>query len=345
MSLLDLARHHAATLTSLGLQATPDGLSLHAARAVDYKGIKTEVDDDATLDVEGEPERAPELAAAGAAETWLKGLRDVLARRLEASLAKAETAIRLLADTVLRPEELRWLGGEEAVRRRYLSFPSQSLTAAEATASATRRQKDAVATAGKARLDAVTQRLRQRRTASLRGRALHRRYDETFLFLGGDLPLELNLEKSLANAELDRLVDAPDEGLDQAVDQVLAKAREALRAKVKDQVDELARKVKGLPHIELLSDHEIIETVTPYYGGLSQSLKKRRARTALVAVEERAREAKYQDDVAKLQEQKDAYADVASYYPLARGLKRKLVLFVGPTNSDKTWRALNALTL
>lgn len=35
-----------------------------------------------------------------------------------------------------------------------------------------------------------------------------------------------------------------------------------------------------------------------------------------------------------------AYRD---YFPVARGLRRELVLFAGPTNSGKTWQALNAL--
>jgi ATP-dependent RNA helicase SUPV3L1/SUV3 len=35
-----------------------------------------------------------------------------------------------------------------------------------------------------------------------------------------------------------------------------------------------------------------------------------------------------------------AYRD---YFPRARGLKRELVLYAGPTNSGKTWRALNEL--
>ncbi len=35
-----------------------------------------------------------------------------------------------------------------------------------------------------------------------------------------------------------------------------------------------------------------------------------------------------------------AYRD---YFPVARGMRRELVLFAGPTNSGKTWQALNAL--
>jgi ATP-dependent RNA helicase SUPV3L1/SUV3 len=137
--------------------------------------------------------------------------------------------------------------------------------------------------------------------------------------------------------------DKPEGSFAAAIDTMLAGARKALIARVGDQLAELIRRIRDLPHIELLTDGDVALTVAPYYGGLNRALKKRRAKSALVAVEERAREAKYVDDVNKLNEQRSAFADVASYYPIARSLQRKLVLYVGPTNSGKTWRSLNDL--
>src|SRR5690349_1315828 len=98
MSLLTLARRHAATLTSLGLHATDEALSLHAARAIDYRGVRTEIDDDAELTLEDDAATRPELADPGAVEAWLAGLRDLLAGRLQDTLGDAEAAVKALVD-------------------------------------------------------------------------------------------------------------------------------------------------------------------------------------------------------------------------------------------------------
>jgi len=139
------------------------------------------------------------------------------------------------------------------------------------------------------------------------------------------------------------MFEIPDEALAPAIDQLLAGSRKALASRVEEQLGQLSQRIAQLPHIELLSDQEIADTVAPYYGGVDKALKKRRAKSALVAVEERAREAKYRDDVVKFNTKRAEFADVASYYPLARTMKRQLVLYVGPTNSGKTWRSLNDL--
>lgn len=258
------------------------------------------------------------------------------------TLNQAEGALRALVDFVLRPAELRWLGDETEARLHYLQFPPE-ITAAEMTAQARRRYKDAQAAASKVRLQVLEKKVQKHSRAKLRGKTLYTRCRESVPLLSAVLELELNLERNLDHRELDRLIDEPDATFAAALDEVMSGSRSALVARVKDQLKDLTRRIRTLPHIELLTDDDVASTVAPYYGGLNRALKKRRARSALVAVEERAREAKYQDDLVKLNERRAAFADVASYYPLARSIKRQLVLYVGPTNSGKTWRALNDL--
>ena len=336
-----LARH-ADLLQNLGLHGNLDSFSRLEAKTIDYRGIRTEVDADDETRITTEEFLRPALLDPEAARVWLTGIRDELSARLRESLAEAERAIVALADALLRPEELGWLGGEDLVRQRYLSFPA-SLAVDEAVTSATRRLKAASSIAAKARLDTATSRVRQHTEARLTGKSLRQRYLIQLPFRQTSMTLELHIEKTLDRTDLERLATEPEASLPAVVDRLLSGPRESLKAKVQAQIDELSRKIRGLPHVELLTDQDLVDVIAPYYGGLNQALKKRRARTALVAVEERAREAKYQDDVFKLNEHRDAYADVASYYPAARGLKRRLVLYVGPTNSGKTWRALNAL--
>jgi ATP-dependent RNA helicase SUPV3L1/SUV3 len=67
-------------------------------------------------------------------------------------------------------------------------------------------------------------------------------------------------------------------------------------------------------------------------------------RRAIQGLSGRMREDKYRLDVQALERHRERYADVGAYYPLARGMARRVVLFVGPTNSGKTYRALNLLT-
>lgn len=67
-------------------------------------------------------------------------------------------------------------------------------------------------------------------------------------------------------------------------------------------------------------------------------------RRAIQRLSGRMREDKFRGDARVLEPYAERYADLGAYYPLARSLKRRVVLFVGPTNSGKTYRALNLLT-
>jgi hypothetical protein len=272
----------------------------------------------------------------------LASLRTVLASQTGQALTQAEASIRSLAELVLRPSELQRLGGEAQVRKDYLNLPA-SVQADSAAHNARRLRKEAVAAIDTARHAALDARLRGLTTARLRGKVLQQTYQESLPLLSTTLRLGVTVDKSLQPAEVDELLDVPDVDLAATLERVLASTHRALLARIEDQLRQLMQRIRKLPHIELLTDTEIAETVEPYYGGLNRALKKHRAKSALVAVEERAREAKYQGDVVKFNEKRAEFADVASYYPLARTIKRQLVLYVGPTNSGKTWRALNDL--
>ncbi|MBQ48753.1 MAG: hypothetical protein CMP10_15255, partial [Zetaproteobacteria bacterium] len=57
-----------------------------------------------------------------------------------------------------------------------------------------------------------------------------------------------------------------------------------------------------------------------------------------------AAEVKYQHEIEELRDRSKEYSDYPASWPIARELKRELVFFAGPTNSGKTYHALNALT-
>lgn len=335
-------KRHRALLERLGLEYGPAGFSFSEIRQVQDRGIETNLRASATVPYLAREISNVELRQTEAAEKWLLLLRRDLQFKVNASLSHAAAALKGLADRALRPDEMKWLGGEEEVRRTYLEFPA-SLSADEAHSTAKTRLKEVLAKTSKPRYQLLTTRMKKLTPAVVKGKSLHRSYIERLNFLSSTLEVELNIQAFLDPQAVDRLSAESDEKFPDAVDALLARSKRQLTSRLEEQFRDLERRIETLPHIDLLSDDEIAATVAPYYGGLNRALKKRRAKSALVAVEERAREAKYQDDVIKLNEQRDAYADVAGYYPLARSLKRQLVLYVGPTNSGKTWRSLNEL--
>lgn len=327
---------------SENLTITGERFEWHHKRSIAYRGVDLTIDAAASLgfgevDVDLEALDSPEAAA-----EFAKTLRETLELKAEAAVVVAETALKQLIDGVLDPGVAAWLEGEERVRKTLLSFAERH-TAEELTTLAERRLAEALGEAVRNKARTVAKRLAKLPDARLRAKTLHNRYRELLQFLSGTLAVDLVVEKVLNREELDQLAASSDDVLAKNVDAVLEAARTGLLSRTHEQVKGLEKKIATLPHVELLRDEEIIRTVAPYYTGLDRALKKRRARHALVAVEEKAREAKYQDDVGRLEEHKADYADVAKYYPLARALNRKLVLYVGPTNSGKTWRALNAL--
>lgn len=236
-----------------------------------------------------------------------------------------------------------WLGiPKDEVQARFLTFPAK-MDAEEANRVLRQRGKDLAQEANLAKKRALEAKIKPLTQFKLHGKVVSARRPVSLPFLTANLELELNLDLFLEPRDIDQLVTLGNPELSLALERLLEKSKRGLLAKLDEQLKDLARRIRKLPHIDLLNDGEIATTIAPYYGGINRDLKKRRAKSALVAVEERAREAKYLGDVVKLNERRAAYADVASYYPLARSMQRQLVLYVGPTNSGKTWRALNDL--
>jgi hypothetical protein len=324
------------------IQKTSDGYSLTAKRPFLYRDIKVEFTAQDFIGL-----KSPDLPLRQANGPDPKQpdevkIDELLRRRTSAGLSQAERALTSLVDTALQPRELRWLGGEEKIRDKFLKFPDD-MSVREALSHFRNRHNEIASALTKSQLEHLRGLCAKQPNAALKNKTINRKYPHRLPFLTVELELEVNIEKSLESREIERLIGESDEGFSQALDEILEATRKALIGRIQDQLHDLARRIKTLPHIELLSDEAIASTVSPYYGALNRALKKRRARSALVAVEELAREAKYQDDVIRLNEHREDYADVAGYYPIARGLRRELILYVGPTNSGKTWRALNEL--
>lgn len=334
-------KRHLKSLRSLGLTPIAEGFLWQETKKYSDRDIEIELQAEEMETYDLSILGNPDLKHRDAANGLLTVIRDNLARDTTAEISKAEAALKKLADVALTTTTFRWIP-EAEVRRVYLNFPKQ-MTAAEADRLASKSHNTLRARLAKAQFEFVSSRVKNLTSAKMHGKELSFRYPEHPGFLTVGLALDLNVQVTLNDKELTRLVDTPEDKFSDVIDGVLERARKALAGKVQLQVRELERRINSLPHIELLTDDEIAATVAPYYGGLSRDLKRRRAKNALVAVEERAREAKYQGDVIKLNDKRDLYADVAGYYPAARSLKRQLVLYVGPTNSGKTWRSLNDL--
>jgi ATP-dependent RNA helicase SUPV3L1/SUV3 len=333
-------KRHAAHIGRLGMVPTAKGFSKTGTRQVTDRGVSTALQTEALV-----PYRVAELTAlksSEAARAALKKIGEDLSFQAAFALTQAEGAIKTLVDFVLRDSESQWLGGEAAVRSSYLSMPA-SIAAGRALTSARKLYAEAAGVVAAARIKALDERLRRLTQGRLDGKRVVRTFTETLPFRSIQLELKVQIDKTLTQAEAEGLLAIPEASLSESLDGMLQAARKGLLARVADQLKSLSRQISSLPHVDLLTDEQIAETVAPYYGGLDKALKKRRAKSALVAVEERAREAKYQDDVVKFNAKRSEFADVSRYYPLARSMKRELVLYVGPTNSGKTWRSLNDL--
>ncbi|RYE88447.1 MAG: hypothetical protein EOO75_13265, partial [Myxococcales bacterium] len=154
------------------------------------------------------------------------------------------------------------------------------------------------------------------------------------------LTLAVDEVRPIAPNELEDLAWAgDDDGLRQAIVALLAADDAALRRELH----------KALRYADLLFGQDTLgveretiarslEQVAARHGDLDDY------KLGLGQLAARARTEKFRSDVVSLEEHRSHYADVGGYYPVARSLKRRIELFVGPTNSGKTFRALNALT-
>lgn len=334
-------RRHSKAIKELGLSVGPLGFHYEEARTFskDTFSCVLQAKSEYTYDLLAF--KCSDLKKREVANALLSTVKDQLAADNAKDLKYAEDALKKLTDFAFDPKNERWIT-EDAVCRKQLKF-SRELPAHDAERKARSSLKHLRERLNKIQFDQVRARIKSLPQVKLQGRDLVARYSEGLQFLQPGLQVDLNVQASLNDKDLQHLTEKQEDLALEAVLTHLDRARKKLAEKVQQQLRELERRIKSLPHIELLSDDDIVETVAPYYGGVSRDLKVRRAKNALVAVEERAREAKYHKDVRKLEEKRGLYADVAGYYPVARSLKRQLVLYVGPTNSGKTWRSLNDL--
>jgi hypothetical protein len=192
-------------------------------------------------------------------------------------------------------------------------------------------------------LDAVASKIGSHPEYQIKKKSLRQKFTVDIPVGSSVMSLKNEVITQLSNQDLKRMVDLTPDQLVDVFKQECREPVENFKNSIEEQVKKLLKKIRKLPHADLLSDHAIVETIKPYFTRQEEPFRKRHARDALVAVEEKAREAKYRDDVFRLEEHRAEYADVARYYPIARQLQRKLILYVGPTNSGKTWRALNDL--
>lgn len=334
-------RRHKKRLAELGLGAGPSYFFRDEERSFSAGGIQIDLRAHAELDYDVGTLGHPDLLQPEAAGGLLIAVRDQLAADLEKELRYAEEAFKKLTDVASDPRTRRWIA-EDVIREKYLNFPPE-MPAHAAERAAKNNLRSLREHLGKVQFDVVRERVRALEGVKINKRELSARFEEDLKFLTPGLKVDLHVQVNTNDREIQRLAEKEEAQTGDAVRELLSKARRTLADKVQTQLSDLERRIRALPHIELLTEEDIASTVAPYYGGLSRDLKIRRAKNALVAVEERAREAKYHEDVSKLVEKRDLYADVAGYYPVARSLKRELILYVGPTNSGKTWRSLNDL--
>lgn len=192
-------------------------------------------------------------------------------------------------------------------------------------------------------VDELTAKLAGHQDFQIKKRSLRQKFTIEIPVGSAVMSLKNEVISQLSSQDLERFIILNPQELTQALQNEFRAPVETMKASINEQVQKLLKKIRKLPHADLLPDQVIADTLKPYFTRQEDPFRKRHARDALVAVEEKAREAKYRDDVFRLEEHRAEYADVARYYPIARQLQRKLVLYVGPTNSGKTWRALNDL--
>jgi hypothetical protein len=127
----------------------------------------------------------------------------------------------------------------------------------------------------------------------------------------------------------------------------VALAREALKAELESARREARRAVKEIEGIVQDRVHRPLYNARSLKRSVTRSLKEgadledalERIRYDIAPLD---REAKERERVRAMVEEHGLIA-YREYFPRARALRRELVLYAGPTNSGKTWRALNDL--
>lgn len=157
--------------------------------------------------------------------------------------------------------------------------------------------------------------------------------------LGSPLPVEIHQVRPLSPSEVDGLAWAGDsDGVRAALVKIVAPEEAAILKELHRAVRYADLLFQQESHVDREAIAMALAQVASQQGDLDDH------KIALGKLAARMRADKFRSDVSSLEAHRSLYADVGGYYPVARAMKRSIELFLGPTNSGKTYRALNALT-
>lgn len=198
----------------------------------------------------------------------------------------------------------------------------------------------AIVQAGGARYDAIAAAAPDILIDDLRGTLRFRKNDEQQVEIGGTrmvVPVVARivggaLERSLLTRDAASFI----EEARAALDAELAVAREATLAAA-GRIDDILQRRVHRPLYNARALQRIVQRAVRDAADLGEALEQ--IEYELAPLDRAAAE---RERVRALVEQRGliAYRD---YFPRARSLQRQLVFYAGPTNSGKTWRALNEL--
>ncbi|MBX6364658.1 MAG: hypothetical protein IRZ00_12390 [Gemmatimonadetes bacterium] len=273
-------------------------------------------------------------------EAGLARASEIVQEARRAALEAARTSLRdaarrLEALAAALPEEERAAALQDAERR--LANPSSSLRKLEKHL---RQRVLRESVAGRAaEIGAIAPRVRVVDTG---GSVRFEAEREVTLEVAGE-PLAIRLVASQFGGELERLfltgdarafVDAVMPVLEAELDRMAA-AAERMARDVEDYVQERTR----WPGYDLAALRRIVREEIERADPLEPDDVLQRIRERTRRLDFEARERAYVREMVH-ERHLVAYKD---FFPKARQLDRELTLFVGPTNSGKTWHALNAL--
>jgi ATP-dependent RNA helicase SUPV3L1/SUV3 len=238
-----------------------------------------------------------------------------------------------LLRTIQGPE--RWSLFDEALAR--MATPGASLRKLEK-----RIRQAAIGAAGSARARAVVELAPEIQIDDLRGTVRFGIAGEEEVTIDGST-LTVPVTGQLTGGVLERSL------LTRSAAEFVGEARPALNAQLEiarretrdaaGRIDRIVRERVSRPLYDVRGLRRIVQRAIRDAGDMPAALEEIEYRTAPLD-----REANERERVRTLVEERGliAYRD---YFPVARGLHRELLMYAGPTNSGKTWRALNELAI
>jgi hypothetical protein len=266
----------------------------------------------------------------------------LLGKSIERSLLPPETAEEVI-EAVARIEEIiktlqdkqRASALADAMNR--IATPSASLRKLEK-----RLRQTAITTTGRRRLERIRELNPDIDIVDVGGTVRFRKYAEQDVTIDGR-PRTVPLVATIVGGPLERaFLTAPEEEFVAMADERLeAERRHAVKNNVRlaALIDRILEERQVQPLYDHKRLHQVIERAIKSSPDLEMALEQ--IRYELRPLDRTASE---RERVRALVEERGLIA-YGEFFPRARALKRELVLFAGPTNSGKTWRALNELVL